>query len=100
MSPKSDFAFKVNIVAVVRVRAAEENAARKVVPTVLGAPSTAEIGLANENNAVVFKGANVTNVDFFVEEGSINLVESGDAAAACLPAPASRSRRPRASRRK
>ena len=33
-----DIAFKVNIVAVVRVRAAEENVARKVVPTVLAAP--------------------------------------------------------------
>jgi hypothetical protein len=28
----SDFAFKVNLVAVVRVRAADENAARRVVP--------------------------------------------------------------------
>ena len=33
-----DIAFKVNIVAVVRVRAAEENVARKVVATVLAAP--------------------------------------------------------------
>ena len=31
-----DFAFKVNLVALVRVRAADENVARKVVPTVLG----------------------------------------------------------------
>jgi hypothetical protein len=44
-----DFAFKVNLVALVRVRAADESVARKVVPTVLGAPSTVEIGLANEN---------------------------------------------------
>ena len=49
----SDFAFKVNLVAVVRVLAAEENAARRVVPTVLGAPSAAEIGLANQNNAAL-----------------------------------------------
>ena len=33
-----DFAFKVNLVAVVRVRADDESIARKVVPTVLGAP--------------------------------------------------------------
>ena len=31
-----DFAFKVNLVAVVRVRADDESVARKVVPTVLG----------------------------------------------------------------
>src|SRR5262245_38555542 len=40
-----DFAFKVNLVAVVRVRAADESVARQVVPDVLGAPSTVEIGL-------------------------------------------------------
>jgi hypothetical protein len=33
-----DFAFKVNLVAVVQVRAGGENVGRKVVPTVLGAP--------------------------------------------------------------
>jgi hypothetical protein len=37
----SDFAFEVKIVVVVRVRAAEESVARKVVPTVLGAPGAA-----------------------------------------------------------
>ena len=45
-----DFEFKVDLVAVVRVQAADESVARQVVPTVLGAPSTVEIGLANENN--------------------------------------------------
>jgi hypothetical protein len=75
-----DFAFTVNIVAVVRVRAADESVARKVVATVLGAPGTVEVRLANEGNAVAFKGAIVTDVEFLVEEGSINLVESSDAA--------------------
>ena len=42
----SDFAFEVNIVAVVRVRAADENVALKVVPTVLGVPANVEIRLA------------------------------------------------------
>jgi hypothetical protein len=42
----SDFAFKVNIVAVVQERAAEQNVARKVVPTVLAAPGTTKIRLA------------------------------------------------------
>ena len=45
--------FRVNLVAVVRVRAADETVARQVVPTVLGAPGTAEIGLANQNNVGV-----------------------------------------------
>ena len=40
----SEFTFKVNLVAVVRVRAADE-IARQVVSTILGAPGTVEIGL-------------------------------------------------------
>jgi hypothetical protein len=64
-----DFAFKVNIVAVVRVRADDESVARKVVPTVLGAPSTVEIRLANESNAAVGNDATITDVDFSI--GSI-----------------------------
>ena len=64
-----DFTFKLNLVAVVRVRAADENVARQVVPTVLGAPSNAEIGLANENNAATGHDARVTGVEFSV--GSI-----------------------------
>ena len=49
----SEFTFKVNLVAVVRVRADDESVARKVVPMVLGAPGSVEIRLANENNAAV-----------------------------------------------
>jgi hypothetical protein len=62
-----DFAFKVNLVAVVRVRAADESIAREVVPTVLGAPSTNEIKLANQNHLHVTGGdATVTSVDFSI----------------------------------
>ena len=61
-----DFAFKVNLVAVVRVRADDESVARKVVPTVLGAPGTVEIRLANENNAATGRHATVTDVDFSI----------------------------------
>jgi hypothetical protein len=75
-----DFAFTVNILAVVRVRADDEIVAREIVPTVLGSPSTAEIGLTNENNAVFSNGAVVTNVDFLVDEGSITLVEMKESA--------------------
>jgi hypothetical protein len=61
-----DFIFQVNLVAVVRVRAADENIARQVVPTVLGAPGNAEIGMANQNNAATGYDASVTGVDFSV----------------------------------
>jgi hypothetical protein len=61
-----DFIFQVNLVAVVRVRAADENIARQVVPTVLGAPGNAEIGMANQNNAATGYDARVTGVDFSV----------------------------------
>ena len=65
-SVMKDFAFKVNLVALVRVRAADESVARKVVPTVLGAPSTVEIGLANENNAATGRHATITDVGFSI----------------------------------
>jgi hypothetical protein len=61
-----DFEFKVNLVAVVRVRAADESVAREVVPTVLGAPGTAEVQLANENNLGMGRDAAVTGVDFSI----------------------------------
>jgi hypothetical protein len=38
----SDFLFEVNLIAEVRVRASDETVARKIVPTVLRAPSAAE----------------------------------------------------------
>jgi hypothetical protein len=44
-----DFAFKVDLVAIVRVRAADEDSARKAAPEVLGAPSTADIRIVNDN---------------------------------------------------
>jgi hypothetical protein len=62
-----DFAFKVTLVAVVRVRADDESVARKIVPTVLGAPGVVEIRLANENNAAMAHNATVTDVDFSIE---------------------------------
>ena len=65
-SEMEDFTFKVNLVAVVRVRAGDESVARKTVPTVLGAPGIAEIRLANENNAATGRHATVTDVDFSI----------------------------------
>ena len=61
-----DFAFEVNLIAVVRVRAADESVARLVVPTVLGAPGNAEIGLANHNNVLTGRDATVTSIDFSI----------------------------------
>ena len=87
-----DYAFKMNIVAMVRVRADDENVARKVVPTVLAAPSTLEIRLANEGNARLVEDATVTDVNFSAEEDAIGLVEIDGVAA---PAPAIPSPRPR-----
>ena len=43
------FVFETTIDALVRVRASDEDSARKVIPTVLGAPGTADIRIANEN---------------------------------------------------
>lgn len=46
------FVFETTIDALVRVRAADEDSARKVIPTVLGAPGTADIRIANESIGV------------------------------------------------
>ena len=59
-----DFAFKVDLVAVVRVRAGDESVARKIVPMVLGAPGTVEIRLTNENISATGRDATITDVDF------------------------------------
>ena len=48
------FAFETTIDAVVRVQAADEDCARKAVPTVLAAPDIAVIRIANENVAAGF----------------------------------------------
>jgi hypothetical protein len=72
----ANFSFETKLAAVVRVRAADEIVARKLVPTVLGAPGTLEIRLANENNAVVFKDAIITDVEFSLDEGAIKLIET------------------------
>jgi hypothetical protein len=69
------FVFKASIVAVVRVRAADENAARTIVADVLGAPGAADIGLTNQNHAALGRDATVTDVDFDVR--SIKLANGG-----------------------
>lgn len=71
----ANFSFKTNLIAVMRVRAGDEMVARKAVPTVLRAPRAIEIRLANEGTALLFDGAIVTDVDFSLEEASIELME-------------------------
>ena len=60
----NEYAFEVRLRAVVRVRADSKDEATKVVESVLGAPSSTEIVLANQNNAAVGRTATVTAVDF------------------------------------
>ena len=75
-----EYAFKVNLVAVVKVHATDKAAARKVVPEVLGAPGTAEVALINGNNAAGWgRDARITEVKFCV--GSIKLIDVGPATA-------------------
>jgi hypothetical protein len=69
-----EYVYEVTLRAVVRVRAADEETARKVVPTVLGAPGTIEIKLANENNQAVGRAADVIDVDF-VQDSDAKVVK-------------------------
>jgi hypothetical protein len=63
----NEYAFDVTLRAVVHVRAADEAAACKVVPSVLGAPGSVEISLANQNNAGIGNPSVVTDVEFHQE---------------------------------
>ena len=60
----NEYVFEVQLVAAVRVHAMDENVARNVVSSVLGSPGTAEVRMANENNAALDRNALVTHVDF------------------------------------
>ena len=60
----TEYAFEVRLRAVVRVRAESEELASKVVPSVLGAPSSVEIGLANRNNTAIGNTSTVISVEF------------------------------------
>jgi hypothetical protein len=59
-----EYSFEVKLRAVVRVRASSKNAASEVVESVLRAPSSEEIGLANEANLALGRAAIVTGTDF------------------------------------
>jgi spore coat polysaccharide biosynthesis protein SpsF (cytidylyltransferase family) len=67
------YSFEVGVRAVVRVQGSNPDVARKVVESVLGAPGSQEIELANQKNLVVGRNATVTAVDF-VQKTSPKLV--------------------------
>jgi hypothetical protein len=63
------YVFKVQVAGTVRVRAADEIEARKVVPAVLLLPGPDEVTMANEANAKFGWGATITSVNFRVRGG-------------------------------
>jgi hypothetical protein len=69
-----EYEFEVTIVAVVRVRAGNEDRAREVVASsALGSPSLAEIRQANK--APLDKGATIVAVDVAeLDEGAVRLI--------------------------
>jgi hypothetical protein len=76
----NEYVYEVKLRAVVRVRAADEAVARKVVPTVLGSPGSVEIELANQHNATIGRAATVTDVDFdLVQENEAQLLKNNAA---------------------
>jgi hypothetical protein len=78
MRTMQEYAFQVKLVAIVRVRAADEALARKVVPSVLGSPGNVEIRLANESNTSRGLHATVTEVDFFADGPSAMVLKSNE----------------------
>jgi ribosomal protein L16/L10AE len=70
-----EYEFEVAIVAVVRVQATDEEAARKVVPTVLGAAGSVEIRQANEKSSSRGVEATVTDVRFSAEAAVIRAAD-------------------------
>jgi hypothetical protein len=61
------YVFQVSLVATVRVRAADETEARRVVPSVLFSPGPNEVRVANDNNARIGWDATITTVDYRVK---------------------------------
>ena len=51
-----EFAFQVRLIARVRVRAPDEASARQAVPSVMGAPGSTEIVLANQGIDILLPG--------------------------------------------
>ena len=58
------YVFEVQVAGTVRVRAADEIGARKVVPAVLLLPGPDEVRMANDANSKLGWEATITSVDF------------------------------------
>jgi predicted Mrr-cat superfamily restriction endonuclease len=68
------FALETTITAIVRVKAPDEETARKVVPTVLGAPATDDVKIINDTNQALGREAEIDDVEF-VPSQQISLCE-------------------------
>ena len=69
------YVFEVKVAGTVRVRAADEMEARKVVPAVLVLPGPDEVRMANDANAKIGWQTTITSVNFRVR-GGVTLVRS------------------------
>jgi hypothetical protein len=58
------FDFATTITAIVRVKAPDEESARKVVPTVLGAPGINDIKVINDTNQIFGSEVEIDDVEF------------------------------------
>jgi hypothetical protein len=70
------YVFEVRVAGTVRVRAADEIEARKVVPAVLLLPGPDEVRTANDANAKLGWAATITSVNFRVKGDIITLVRN------------------------
>jgi hypothetical protein len=61
------YVFEVNVAGTVRVRAADEIEARKVVPAVLLLPGPDDVRMANDRNSQIGWNATITSVNFRVK---------------------------------
>jgi hypothetical protein len=71
------YVFEVKVAGTVRVQAANEMEARKVVPAVLFLPGPDEVRMANDANAKIGWQATITSVNFRVR-GGFTLVRSNE----------------------
>jgi hypothetical protein len=63
------YVFGVNVAGTVRVQAADEFEARKLVPAVLLLPGPDEVRMANDSNAKIGWGGTISSVNFRVKGG-------------------------------
>ncbi len=72
------YVFRVNVAGTVRVQAADELEARKVVPAVLLLPGPDEVRMANDSNAKIGWEGTITAVNFRVKGGIVLVRTNGE----------------------